>query len=663
MTRLLIGNQAVAWGALRAGISVAAGYPGTPSSEALTELLRYAAEHPESPYVEWSVNEKVAFEVATGAAWTGKRALATMKMSGANVAADSILSVAYSGSPGGLVLYIADDPGAEAGMPEQDSRLFAQWAGLPVLEPSTPQRVYELTRLAFELGERCELPVILRSVTSVAHARAEVDGELDYVPLQRDPVFTKDIARYTKAGAAICIAQHRALLERLGVAERAAAEAGANRLTLGREQPRLFVVAAGSLIPYVREVLAASERFGGFSTLFLESLYPLDREAAGRMFQEASAVLVVEELEPFVEMLLRSEASRLGWAGTILGKLDGLLPRVGKYGRDTIEKGLGALEQARRGRAGGPAGGDRFPEGRSVSLQAAASRPSPAPPASEPEEEPGKDAPQVRHPITFCAGCPHRGTFMAINRALKKIGRNRDNTVVTGDIGCTILGMNPPFHTCWTEVSMGSSIGLAQGFARAGIEGPVVATIGDSTFFHAGIPPLINAVQHGADLLVIILDNGWTSMTGFQVNPGTDERFQPAGSTRVDIEGIVRGMGIEHVHALGPFDQESAVDGIVKALRDPGVKVLISRQECALTVARREPVTRIFQVDTEKCTFCRVCLRETGCPALEVRAFGEESRMSIDPQLCTGCGLCFTCCRFDAIHEHLRAADTGVSQP
>jgi len=630
MKRLLIGNQAVAWGALRAGISVAAGYPGTPSSEALTELLRYAAEHPESPYVEWSVNEKVAFEVATGAAWTGKRALATMKMSGANVAADSILSVAYSGSPGGLLLYVADDPGAEAGMPEQDSRLFAQWAGLPVLEPSTPQRVYELTRLAFELGERCQLPVILRSVTSVAHARSEVEGELDYVPLERAPAFTKDITRYTKAGAAICIAQHEALLERLQVVERAAADAGVNRLAPGRERPELFVVAAGSLIPYVQETLAASQRFGGFSTLFLESLYPLDRAAAGRMFEGAAAVLILEELEPFVEMLLRSEASRLGWPGTILGKLDGLLPRVGKYGREAIDRGLEAL--ASSGRAARP--GTRKP-------LAPPAAPLPAAPAGA----------QVKHPITFCAGCPHRGTFMAINRALKKIGRDRDNTVVTGDIGCTILGMNPPFHTCWTEVSMGSSIGLAQGFARAGIEGPLLATIGDSTFFHAGIPPLINAVQHGTDLLVIILDNGWTSMTGFQVNPGTDERFQRAGSIRVDIEGIVRGMGIEQVQVLAPFQQEPAVESIAAALQAPGVKVLISRQECALTVARREPPARIFQVDPEKCTFCRACLRETGCPALAVRAAGDKTRMSIDPELCTGCGLCFTCCRFDAIHE------------
>jgi indolepyruvate ferredoxin oxidoreductase alpha subunit len=656
MKRSIIGNQAVAYGALAAGIDVAAGYPGTPSSEALNELLHFsrsaARGNDPSPYVEWSVNEKVAFELATGAAWAGKRALATMKMSGANVAADSILSVAYSGTKGGLVLYIADDPGAEAGMPEQDTRLFAQWAGLPVLEPADPARAYQLTRYAFELSERCELPVILRSVTSVAHAKQEVEGEYAYKPLKRKAAFQKNILRYTKAGAVICMDQHRDLLERLKVAEISAAEAGINRLHEADDGAGLFVVAAGALIPYVREALSAGDH-RRLSTLFLESVYPLDTELAGGMFGAADRILVLEELEPFVEMQLRSEASRLGWNGTILGKLDGLFPRVGKYSQEIIGRGLTLLAEGRKGGAGarasatgvGRTGGQ--PAVDPTAAQAAAADTQPA--ASTQPATPLN----VKHPITFCAGCPHRGSFMAINRALKKIGLDRDNTVVTGDIGCTILGMNPPFHTCWTEVSMGSSIGLAQGFYRAGIENPLIATIGDSTFFHAGIPPLVNAIQHGTNLLVIILDNGWTSMTGFQVNPGTAERFQARGDRRVEIEGIVRGMGVENLQVIGPFDQEQSVEAIVNALQQEGVKVIISQAECALTAARREERTQIYRIDSEKCTFCRSCLRETGCPALYVTANGGKSKhgqvMAIDPELCTGCGLCFTCCKFDAI--------------
>jgi len=657
MKRLIIGNQAIAYGALEAGIDVAAGYPGTPASEALSELLQFSgSEHP-APYVEWSVNEKVAFELATGAAWAGKRALAAMKMSGANVAADSILSVAYSGTRGGLILYIADDPGAEAGMPEQDSRLFAQWAGLPVLEPPDPKRAYQLTRLAFELSETSELPVIVRSVTSVAHGKQEVEAEYRYNPLGRGADFEKDIFRFTKAGATICVAQHKALLKRLDAFEKAAREAGLNRLHPGEDKKEkgLFVVASGSLIPYVSEALAFGD-YTDISTLFLESLYPLDREIAARMFFSAKTVLVLEELEPFVEMLLRSEASRRGWQGTILGKLDGLLPRTGKYSQEIIAAGLQALKSAEAASVSSSAAGAGKSAAKSDNPDAASQRPAAEQQTGAQQSSVAQQQLGVKHPITFCAGCPHRGSFMAINRALKKIGLDKDNTVVTGDIGCTILGMNPPFHTCWTEVSMGASIGLAQGFFRAGIKHPLIATIGDSTFFHAGIPPLVNAVQHGTDILVIILDNGWTSMTGFQVNPGTDEKFQAQGSRRVDIEAIVRGVGVRHLTVIDPFDQEQSVQCIEEALKQEGVKVIISRQECALPVARREKRALIYRIDADACTFCRACLRESGCPALSVSANGKSSKhgkiMKIDPDLCTGCGLCATCCKFDAIQEH-----------
>ena len=289
--------------------------------------------------------------------------------------------------------------------------------------------------------------------------------------------------------------QHRDLLERLQTAENSASKAGINTLHQAANG-ELFVVAAGALIPYVREALSGGNH-QGLSTLFLESVFPLDTQLAGEMFEKAARILVLEELEPFVEMQLRSEASRLGWNGTILGKLDGLFPRVGKYSQETIGRGLALLTQARNADSpvqASASGGGQATRETAVRL---------------PTEQTGTAAEtaaalNVKHPITFCAGCPHRGSFMAINRALKKIGLNRDNTVVTGDIGCTILGMNPTFHTCWTEVSMGSSIGLAQGFFRAGIKNPVIATIGDSTFFHAGIPPLINAVQHGTNLLVVV---------------------------------------------------------------------------------------------------------------------------------------------------------------
>jgi indolepyruvate ferredoxin oxidoreductase alpha subunit len=423
-------------------------------------------------------------------------------------------------------------------------------------------------------------------------------------------------------------------LTRLEGAEELIRRRGIN--VLEKKKGPLGVISSGNINPYVREYLETAESGGEITALYLRATYPLDRKALGEVLAGAERILIVEELEPVVEKMVRSEASVRGWSGRIYGKLDGTMPRVGKYSLDVIEGGIKTLEAAARKGGGLSAGG---------------------------KDTAGKDTaeiPQAKHPITFCAGCPHRGTYVALNRALKKTGLGRKETIVTGDIGCTILGMNPPFDSCWTEVSMGSSIGFAQGFSRAGFEKPVVATIGDSTFFHAGIPPLVNAVQHETDLLLIILDNGWTSMTGFQVNPGTDEKNQAPGNKRVDIVGLVRSIGVDAVETVDPFRQEKTVEILSGMLERGGVRVIVSREECALTRLRREPRTGYYTVDSDTCTFCRACLRETGCPALvpgiagrpdDADESGERQKpfMTIDPELCTGCGLCITCCKFDAI--------------
>jgi indolepyruvate ferredoxin oxidoreductase alpha subunit len=651
MSRLLSGNQAIAYAALEEGIALAAGYPGTPSTEALAELERLAAgaavQHAPFPYVEWSVNEKVAFELAAGAAWAGKRALVTMKMSGANVALDSLVGVAHSGVNGGLVIYVADDPGVEAGMPEQDSRLLAQLCGLPLLDPSSPAQAYRLTRYAFGLSEHTNLPVILRSVTSVAHTRELVEGGFRYEPLQRTAAFTRDITRYTKAGSLICLAQHRENLARLAKAEEAIAAAAVNILHRGSSGSRLAAIGTGVLNAYLAEALAGREAAGApsASALFLEAVLPLEEAKVAELLRSASALVVFEELEPVVEREVRSLANRLGWHGRILGKLDGMLPRVGRYTIREIKAGLSALDAA----ASAPVSGAGQPvtssfDSSSAATVAALELPA-APLAGTPPSV------MVKHPISFCAGCPHRGTYLALNRALKALKLPKDEVVVTGDIGCTILGMNPPLSSCWTELAMGSSLGLAQGFGRAGLKGPLVATIGDSTFFHAGIPALVNAVQHGTPLVLIILDNGWTSMTGFQVNPGTEQHFQGAGGRRVPLEAIVRAIGADLVATMDPFDQEAAIEVLKKALRADGVRVVIAERECALTAARRIQERELFRIDRDACTFCRACLRETGCPALGMTRTGDKEHMAIDEELCTGCGLCATCCKFDAIHE------------
>ncbi|MFO7849423.1 MAG: thiamine pyrophosphate-dependent enzyme, partial [Spirochaetia bacterium] len=555
---------------------------------------------------------------------------------GANVALDSLISIAYSGTRGGLVIYIADDPGAEAGMPEQDTRILSLFTNLPVLEPSNPRRAYELSRFAFELSEKTELPVILRSVTTVAHAVERFEVDTSYHPIEREADFFRDIRRFTKAGAEICIEQHRNLLERNERVHELIRDAGIHKATVAGTDTQhgatkhqdLGVISAGAVNQQLEELRTG---YPGISTLEIEAVNPLDENIILKALEDKRKILVLEELEPVLESQIRSIAERTNWNGTIIGKLDGNLPRIGRYSAEIVQLGLDILT------------------GEGPAMAAASASTSGDTSSSSGDTSAPEELPKVKHTITFCEGCPHRGTYLALNRALKKTKLGTKKTVVTGDIGCTILGMNPPFNSCWTEVSMGSSIGFAQGFARGGVRKPLIATIGDSTFFHAGIPPLINAVQHGTDMLLIILDNGWTSMTGFQVNPGTEVDFQNMGGKRVDISSLVRSLGVDMCTNIKPFDQEAAVETLSEALTAEGVRVVIAEEECALTRLRREPVKTVYSVDPDTCTFCKVCIRETGCPALYVDNSGEKPHTSINPYTCTGCALCYSACTFGAI--------------
>ena len=362
----------------------------------------------------------------------------------------------------------------------------------------------------------------------------------------------------------------------------------------------------------------------GISSIKLEFSFPMDEKIIMDMFEKSKRIVIFEELEPVLEMLIRSLASKTGWNGRIIGKLDGVLPRTGKYSLKEIITGINEL--IRDGKKGGELSREKVIQ----------------------ESEPPASL-TFKHPISFCAGCPHMGTYEALNKSIKKLKLKQDEIIVTGDIGCTIIGMNPPFNSCWTEVSMGSSIGLAQGLVRGGIEKPVIAAIGDSTFFHAGIPPLINAVQHNSDILVIILDNGWTSMTGFQVNPGTDLRFQEKNSKRIDIAAIIRSLGVDYLETIHPFELEKSIEIISRAINAKGVRVVISRGECALPAARRGEKREPLNIDPDKCSFCKLCLKDTGCPALFIETICDKQVMSIHADQCTGCGLCAASCSLEAL--------------
>ena len=617
--KILTGNEALALGALRAGVKVVTGYPGTPSTGALASLLTM---HLPGRHVEWSTNEKVAFEIAAAASWAGHRAMCTMKMSGVNVAYDSLISIAYSGVNGALVIYVADDPGVSAGMAEQDTRGFAIMSDLPMIEPTTVAEAYDLTPVAFELSERIGTPVFIRLVTALANSHAVVEVDDPLQPPDREPLLERDITKYTKAGSLICLNQHRDLIARLAAAGDAIGELGLNQLSLSPAPGALGVLVAGAATSYLDEGLEIAARYGfdpeRVSRLEIKASHPFPADLARQLLAYCDAIVVLEELEPHLEKALLLEAYRTGFSGRIVGKLDGTLGRVGQYDVSHVVKGVAA------------ALGLNIPEdlfqGTAEAESLAAAR-----------------------PITVCSGCPHRGTYMAINQALRKLRYKKNDVMVTGDIGCTILGMNPPFDTVWNEVSMGASLGMAQGYVHSGVKTPVIATIGDSTFFHGGIPGLINAVQHQVDLTLIIMDNGWTAMTGMQVNPGTALPFQGASGKQVDIAAIIPALGVEHFFAIDPFDLAESTAVIQNALTLPGVKVVLARQECAIQVVRRGEAAGKVRVEAEACTLCKLCIIRTGCPAIDI----GEGTIVIDPDLCYGCGLCADVCTFDAIVKEL----------
>jgi len=700
MKRILTGNQAVAVGALRAGVKVATGYPGTPSTGCLSHLL--TLDLPDR-HVEWSSNEKVAFEIAAAAAWAGHRALCTMKMSGVNVAYDALISIAYSGTNGGFVIYVADDPGVSAGMPEQDSRGFALMSSLPMLEPATQADAYRLVGKAFELSENVGSPVFVRLTTAVALGHTLVETDDAVPPREIEPILERDITRYTKAGSKICLDQHQALIDRLTQAGDIVHEMGLNQLELAPQPGGIGIIALGPANSYLSEAYALNSAntdrsdttmLDDVSVLRLATTIPFPWEEVKQLLGHCRKLLVLEELEPHVERGVYVAAQQLGFTGDIIGKLDGTLSPIGEYGIAEVLKGLRGTFDV--GETDEPEASDAHrPQELAWPILASDAGAGSPPSATSPNGESSAtalssyivDAPQERQtavlasnaegvaaprPITVCAGCPHRGTYLAIDQAIQRAGFAKDEVMVTGDIGCTILGMNPPFNLIWNEVSMGSSISLAQGYVHSGVKAPVIATMGDSTFFHGGIPGLINAIQHQVPLTLIVMDNGWTSMTGMQVNAGTDDAFQVEGR-RVDIEAVIRGLGPDRVDVVDPFDLEAMTATLTSCLEEPtGVNVVLAQQECAIQAKRRGIVAGHTTIDPDKCILCKRCLKMTGCPALGISSADEmleepspgdfdssrRPHITIDYSQCNGCGLCVGFCPTNALQWTAGLAET-----
>ncbi|OHD27962.1 MAG: hypothetical protein A2Y38_04070 [Spirochaetes bacterium GWB1_59_5] len=608
--KLVLGNAAIAEGALESGVEVVTGYPGTPSSELIQYLAEVVIDEQLPTYVEWSINEKVALDVAVAASWSGKRALVTMKMAGLNVAADTMINVAYKGVRGGLLIYVADDPGTHAGCTEQDSRYYSLLSRLPILDAADPGDAHRLTRFGFEASEKIQLPIILRATTNVAHTMGLISlGE--HPRQQREFRFEKNISNYTTI-LADRKDQHKRIFAKLQQFLALLDEEEFNPVLL---QGDWGVLASGVSWAYLQEAIAMHGL--KLSTLKLDCANPWPEGRVRALLAGCRKILVLEEQEPIAENLLRQTIAESGSSISVLGKNDGVLPRVDEYDFELVMEALSKLT------------------GRELQTKRRSTSNS-DPPKSD----------RSKRSLTFCIGCQHRATYFLLGRAIRKLGLKKDEVIVTGDIGCTSLGAFKPLETLWTEVTMGASIGLAHGFKIAGNSKPVIATLGDSTFFHSGIAPLINAIQHGSELTVVIMDNGWTAMTGFQPNPSTGLTALQRPATRISVSQIVASLGVPW-KAIEPYKVEAAIETIVEMVKLPGVKVIVATEECALQRVRRQGPEDPYQVNPETCRACHTCTRTFACPAISE---GEQHHV-IDSVTCIGCGVCAFVCPFGAIEE------------
>ncbi|MFI5166370.1 MAG: indolepyruvate ferredoxin oxidoreductase subunit alpha [Thermoanaerobaculales bacterium] len=598
MKRVLSGNEAIARGAWEAGVHLAAGYPGTPSTELLEELALFP-----HVYCEWSTNEKVAVDVAVGAAYAGRRALAAMKHVGLNVAADSFLYASFTGAEAGLVIVSADDPSMHSSQNEQDNRRLAEFARVPCLDPADSQECKDFTIAAFDLSERFDTPVLLRTTTRTNHSSTPVElGERTEHAPRRD-TFPRDPAKYVMIPAN-ARKRHPVVEQRRNDIAAWAEKFSANRIEW--RDRSLGIITAGIAYQYAREVFPTA------SVLKLGMVYPVPEELIRTFARGVERLVVLEELDPVIEERVRL----LGLACE--GK--SIFPLCGELDPTVVREAA-----ARAGLAV-----DRAP---------VASRHLPKP------ELPAR-------PPVLCAGCPHRGVFQLLSK--KKVP-------VTGDIGCYTLGLLPPLSAIHSCGCMGAGIGVAHGAAQAGIAERMVAVIGDSTFYHTGLPALANVAYNKANVLTIILDNRTTAMTGHQPNPGTGFTLGQKSTNVIELEALVQALGIKHVATVDAYDVEGLEVAYKQLMEHHEPAVLVARRECVLLPEIRKQWVPLEVVE-ENCTGCGICFR-IGCPAIlkseELDAKSGKPLALIDRDLCTGCEVCVQLCPHDAIlnRDQMRLAE------
>ena len=582
--KYLLGNDAIAHACLESGIDFVSGYPGTPSSEVIDRLRTQ-----KDPwfYLEWSVNEKVAFENALAASWCGLRSIVTMKHVGLNVAADPLMTSSSTGTKGGFVVLSADDPFAHSSQNEQDSRMYAKFAQIPCLDPSSVQEAHDFIKSAWELSEKFSLPVLFRPTTRICHSKSDVELGAQ-TPSDRKGAFEKNPKQYVVVPAHTRVL-HVELTKKQEAVAKHLVDAGYNRAEI---RGKKLVITGGISASYVEEILADDISFAKIGA------YPIDRKWLAEIIAQHEEVLVVEELMPVIEEAVLAASNGV----VVHGKLDGTLPHEGEFSTALVAKALSAVGFAE----------NAFPE-------------SPVP-----AEVPAR-------PAILCPGCLHRSVFYAMKKVFK-------DGIFPSDIGCYTLGLQ--LGAVDTTICMGASVTVGSGIAHSVEGAEVVSTIGDSTFLHTGVNGLINAVYNNANQTVIILDNRITAMTGHQPNPNTGMTACGVESPKISLEELARACGVKFVESVDPYDLTHLLAVLKEAKEKEGVKVIIAKQPCVIMNKRLGIKRSRYVVDADRCLKCGACIRY-GCPALET----DENGAARTTSLCTGCGVCADICPAGAIHR------------
>ena len=600
--QLLSGNEAIARGALEAGVTVVSGYPGTPSTEILENIGKFYGD---KMFAEWAPNEKVAFETAAGASTTGARSMTTMKHVGLNVAADPLMTLAYVGVVGGFVAVVADDPGMNSSQNEQDTRQFARFAKVPVFEPADSAEAKAFVLAAYEISEKFGTPTILRSNTTVSHSRGVVELA-EPIALNRTPSFKSDPQRFVPIPAWARGMRVR-LEERLEKLEEAASASPLNRIEWNASgDRRVGIVTAGAAYQYVKEV------FPEANVLKLGWLFPFPDRLLREFAEQVDQVIVVEELEDFLEEHIK--ALGINAFGKRLGD-EKLVPNIGALDVDV-------LKAVRAKLAANPATASLF-DAQTVET------------AAPQTELPTLPALPARPPV-LCPGCPHRGFF----HALKKF-----DVVVSGDIGCYTLGVAPPLACMDTVLCMGGGFTVAHGIDRAKNDRPVVGIVGDSTFFHSGITGLLDVAYNKGGATLVVLDNRVTAMTGHQENPGSGKTLLGEETFAASVAEIAKAAGIKNVVEVNPRDLAATTAALKTAIESPEPWLIVAKEPCPL--AYRKKIEKVFTVDQDKCKKCGACVK-LGCPAIERAA---DKTVSVNPAFCVDCKLCEQVCKFGALKE------------